>query len=86
MSTREIRIDRLQLRLSGLPANRSTGSRVAFARSVANSVAEGLGKTRPPAANRTLGELRVQLRRSEVTPGRIAQQIRIAIDHEDGGR
>jgi hypothetical protein len=86
MSGREIRIDRLQLNLPGQPANRSAANQVAFARAVATSVAEALRKSRPSTAGRTLGEVRVRLRRTDATPERIAREIGKALGSEDGGR
>lgn len=86
MSTREIRIGRVQLRLLPPMAGRGVGNQVAFARSVATSVAEALRKDRPTLANRTLGEVRVRLRRTEATPVRIAQEIAKAIGPQEGGR
>jgi len=86
MSSREIRIDRLRLSLPPPSAGRSAANQVAFARSVATSVAEALRKNRPTIAIRTLGEVRVRLRRTDATPVRIAQEIAKAIGREEGGR
>jgi hypothetical protein len=86
MSSREIRIDRLRLSLPPLSAGRSAGNQVAFARSVATGVAEALGQYRPTIAIRTLGDVRVQLRRTDATPVRIAQEIAKAIGRKEGGR
>jgi hypothetical protein len=86
MSGREVRIDRLQLRLPVLPSAGSAGSREAFARSVASSLAAALKKGGAPVANRATGEVRVPLGRRNANPGEIAEAIFKAISRKHGGR
>ena len=86
MSGREVRIDRLQLRLPGLLPAGTSGSREAFARSVASGLAAALKKGGAPNANRATGGIRVPLARRNADPDGIAEAILKAIGRKHGGR